>query len=311
MESVLLVFATNGVWQISGSEGVGFRANDFSVSKMSAVPVSSANSFVEINGAPSWWNIDGIYTVAPDRTLGDLKVQSLTEGKISDYYDSIPFLSRTYARGCYDPVAKEVHWLFRSTAPSTVAQRYAFDRVLTLNVQNGAFSVWTVDITAVVLHAVQSVENTPTSTSSQFHYYVSEVTGGGSTFALVQDDDYVDWATTSSTNYDSYITTGYKIRGEAQRKFQPTYVYIFSDNENSGPTVLDIQGRWGFATDSSTGRWSGTQRLTYDGGNYSYEYRRVKIRGHGIVLQLRIDSVDGEPMSLIGWSIFETGNAQV
>ena len=73
----LYVFGRNGVWQIGGSEGIGFRANDYSVQKISGTPAISNLSFVDVEGSPVWWNRSGIYTVRSDQ-LGNSQVVSLT-----------------------------------------------------------------------------------------------------------------------------------------------------------------------------------------------------------------------------------------
>src|SRR5258705_5351688 len=65
-KSVLLVFATNGIWAISGSgaEGLGFTANDFTILKLSTIRTITHTSFVEIPDAILWWNIEGIYKLS-------------------------------------------------------------------------------------------------------------------------------------------------------------------------------------------------------------------------------------------------------
>lgn len=138
----LFVFADNGVWQIGGSEGAGFRANDFSVSKLSGVPTISNLSFVYVQGTPFWWNRSGIFTFLTNEQ-GQLQVQSITENTIQTFYDELSDAAKLYAKGAYDPVTKLIQWVYNSGTPSTLAEKFTYDSILTFNTVTGAFSPWT------------------------------------------------------------------------------------------------------------------------------------------------------------------------
>lgn len=138
MGQSLFVFCRNGVWQISGSEGIGFRANDYSVTKISGTPALSLLSFVSVEGAPLWWNRDGIYSLSMNQ-VGMGQVQSLSEETIKSFYDDIPDESKFYAKGAYNPLTKRVQWLYRSTEATTEAEKFEYDRILNLDTRSGAF----------------------------------------------------------------------------------------------------------------------------------------------------------------------------
>jgi hypothetical protein len=176
----LLIFAENGVWAISGSEGTGFRANDFSVRKVSGVPAISNMSFVDVEGTPIWWNRSSINTI----TVGDqggLVVQSLTDETIQTFYDEIPEESKFYAKGAYDPLTKTIQYLYRTSTPQPVndeipepdavlmedsgyvltessdhilletetfseVEQYVYDGILTFDTRTLAWSPWTITL---------------------------------------------------------------------------------------------------------------------------------------------------------------------
>lgn len=138
MGQALFVGASNGVWMITGSEGIGFRANDYSVSKISGVPVISSMSFVFVEGVPIWWNRSGIYTLGTGQN-GQPAVQSLTETTIKTFFDEIPTTSKFYAKGAYDPLIKRVQWLYRSTEPTTESEKFRYDRILNFDTTTGGF----------------------------------------------------------------------------------------------------------------------------------------------------------------------------
>lgn len=139
----LYIFATNGVWRISGSVGVGFTATDHSIVKVSSTPALSALSFADVEGTPMWWNHDGIWTIQPDQS-GTSSVTSLTHTTIASFYDDIPSDSKRYAKAAYNPLERVVQWVFRSTAADSVEESYQYDRILNLNLLTQAYYPWTI-----------------------------------------------------------------------------------------------------------------------------------------------------------------------
>lgn len=143
-------------------------------------------------------------------------------------------------------------------------------------------------------------------------------------FAEEFDIDYVDWASTINegtvtTNlYQTYIITGYKVHGEANKKFQSNYVMIQwgkgDDNGLNDEESAWFQGVWDYALSGDTGRWSVPQQIVYfndtssDNITYQYGQRRLKVRGNGRSLQFRIFSEPGKAFYINGWSVWVTAN---
>lgn len=330
----LLVFATNGVWSITGSQGIGFIANDYSINKISSIPSLSASSFVDVNGIPMWWNLDGIYTVVPSEQ--GFIVQSLTEQTIQTEFNSIPVEARRFARGFYDQLSKIVQWLYWDGSPTDLSEFYEFNRVMNLNVLSKAFYDWTLEDSDVKVHGVTVVQGgggqveqfgviagadtvidsdtntivatlvTGAVTAPVFKYLVTD--GTDMTFAENLDTDYKDWGSTDETDYDSYFVTGYRIRGDAQRRFQSNYIWVYADN--TSPGQFSIQGIWDYALNDTTNRFSTVQTFTYTDANYAFRKKKIRLRGHGHTAQYKISSVSGEPFDIVGWSVLDTVNAQ-
>lgn len=333
----LLVFAYRGVYMISGSQGIGFSATDFTISKLSSIRTVSASSFVDVNGVPMWWNTDGIFTC--QSAQGGMQVQSMSISTMQTFFNEIPNASKLTVKGYFNPLAQTVQWLFRTTAPSTVEEQYAFDAILNYNVLTSAFFPWSVSPgatvhglivvdgvggqvqEAVVVNnaSVQVVDNlgnnlaayllTNTSVQPKTKFLVSYNSGGTKfTWAETNGSTYLDWSALAvRANYTSYFITGYRTHGNAQTKFQPTYTYVY--HEGTGQAY--IQGIWDFAVSPNTGRYSTKQLLTFTNANYSNNHKRVKIRGQGLTLQYYVRSLPGQPFTIVGWSTFETGNQQV
>lgn len=337
----LLVFGTNGVWRISGSQGVGFTANDYSIVQMSSISLLTAASFVSVAGVPTFWSAEGIYTVTTSQTSGSPEVQSLTDTTIKDAYDDIPYESKKYARGVYNRNDRVITWVYRSTEPTTLTQKYSFDSVLNLNTLSGAFYLWSFDTsdveiigvvvclasrneggsTSIVTNSalatvtdslgatVYSLHTPDTSTTADVtKFFVAH--GSYVTFADEWDTNYVDWLSYDAigTSFSSSFTTGYKVHGDGQRKAQPTYINLFFDTRDVNSSI-DFRSLWQYATSGSTGRWSTAQRVTTDSTDYAYTRKRLKSRGSGVAYQFNVTSVTGQPFNLIGWSVFETANS--
>jgi hypothetical protein len=304
----LLIFCNNGIWFATGSTGIGFAANDFTLTKISSVKVLSHTSFVDINGLPMFWNEEGIYQVTPSQG-GQLTVEPITVSTILTYYNDIPLSSKKYARGSYDPVNYVLQWCYRSTPETSVTDRYQFDTILAYNVYTKAFYVYNISVgpNTNYIHGIDYISYPYVSTQSpdpSFKYHCSSLSGGiyNHTFAEEYDETFVDWG---SVDYTSQFITGYKLHGQGIKKTQVPYVFTFSriaDNYSA----FYIQSLWDYASTFDSNRWSQPQFVEIYDNNSSTVRRQHKLRGQGYAFQLMITSVSGQPFDIIGWSLYET-----
>jgi hypothetical protein len=144
----LLVFGYNGVWSISGSKGIGFSADDYTVTLVGNIRCVSSSNFVVVDGVPVWMNLNGVYSISNDAN-GNMLINSLSDKSIKEYFKTIPFLSKRQARGAYNPITHTIQWLYRSTVATDPGNIYEFDRVLNYNVLTGAFYTWTISSPSV------------------------------------------------------------------------------------------------------------------------------------------------------------------
>lgn len=309
IQNGMLVFAANGIWFITGSQGIGFTAADYTVTKISNIRSLSSTSFVNVQGLPMFWNEEGIYTVVPAQQGLGLSVESLTYQTLDSFYGDISVESKKYARGDYNPIDYIVQWTYRSTSPANVVSRTNFDRILVFNVKTKAFYTYSLPSATPYIHGINYIPDYGASSpKGMFKYLASLLSGDNNAyrFADEHDETYKDWGTTS---YNSYFITGYKIRGQAQRRWQPGYVYMFSDVTD--PVSYRIQGQYDYAISGDSGRWSSNQLISIDEPDYNMAFRRHRLRGQGLVMQIKVTSVEGEPFNFIGWSIWETSNTGV
>lgn len=108
----LFVFATNGVWEISGDEA-GFRATSFQVKKVCSVGVYSRDTIEEVDGIIYFWGTSGIYALAPNQ-YGTYDLTNLTLTTIQRVYNEIPDHSKANARVLYDQHTNSLRWLYYS-----------------------------------------------------------------------------------------------------------------------------------------------------------------------------------------------------
>lgn len=303
VQNGILVFASAGIWFITGSEGIGFTANDYTIVKLSAIPTISHTSFVSVRGYPMFWNEDGIYAVQPNEQ-GTLNVKSLTDDSIAAFYAEIPFLRKKLARGDYNPIDGIVQWAYK---PSTGdGDQYHFENILNFNVHTGAFYPWTVSAGGGISICVHDVKYIYRDEGSMFKYWVSQGNGAGAhnhSFAEESDVSFLDF----NSGYESFFVTGYKIHGQAQRKFQTNCIYIYSDNLQD--TMYNIKAYRNYGgEDSESG--SSTEQVSIAMDEFRHAFKKHKLRGTGLVMQFKVFSVEGEPFHIIGWSVYETSNAR-
>lgn len=328
----LVIFASNGIWIVSGSTGLGFIATDYTVNKLSSIRTLSASSFVDVGGFPAWWNSESIYLLSSDGQ--NPTVNNLSDSRIKSFYDSIPNTSKITAKGAFNSITGVIQWVFRSTVSTGVTEIYQYDQILNYDVRTQAFYPWIVDTTRMKLSGIICLEvpsgiyateavtgddgplytlegeeiftySATTSNPPNFKYLVS--TGTAITFAETNNLTYYDWVTAGfPTNFSSYFISGYKLRGEGLKKFQSNYVRLFSRTLDA--VSYTFQALWDFAIVGSTGRWGSKQIVTHESTDYGFAHKKLKARGHGIAVQFKISSVEAEPFDVIGWATFETGN---
>lgn len=341
-QSMLLIFATNGLWAITGSQGVGFSPTDFTIKKLSSIPAISDRSFVDVDGNPLWWNNDGIYTLSiSSPQLGAVQLSSLTEKTIRSFFTDIPTENKQWAQGSYNPVTKQVQWLFRYRPMVTNADRFKYDRALTFNVTTKAFYPWTFphqdvkicNVTCIPTYSTNLVDvptrdingdlvydvnneleitrEQTTSLSAAVFKYLTIYPSGGSfamTFSESYDTSYKDFKTydTVGNEINAYLFTGYLLLGKANLKGQETYVTVFCNNVD--PSYVTFQGVWDYATSVTSARYTLPQTILFEGPARKYYFRKMKIRGNGRSLQLRFTSLPGRPFNLSGWARQEALN---
>jgi hypothetical protein len=314
VQNGLLVFAANGIWFITGSQGIGFAATDYTVTKISGIQSISRSSYVNVLGWPLFWNEEGIYQVEPSKQGGGLVVNNLCLGTILSFYNEIPLQSKKYARGDYNPITFVIQWIYRSTNETDTTSRYQFDSMLNLNTYKAPFYPYTISNSSGYpwVSGINYVAGPGGSTSPDpiFKYFTIATNNTQVTFS--EENDFTTWTDWDSVpgvvglNYVSTFTTGYKLHGSANRLWQMGYIWMYSDN--SEQTSYTIRGLWDYGTSGTSGKWSTRQLITNNIPNFGKVARKIRIRGHGLAMQIQVTSVTGLPFNIEGWSTWDQVN---
>lgn len=113
---------------------------------------------------------------------------------------------------------------------------------------------------------------------------------------------YADFGT---SNYSSTFVTGPKLLGEGARTQNEEYFTVYANVVDNGSVY--VRGRWDWAEDSSTSKWSTEQQgYTANRAYRDVSRRRLLLRGSGPAMQLAFRSENGKPFEVIGWAAFES-----
>ena len=262
-KNALLVFAENGVWQISGGQA-NFSATEYDLSKISSIGCKNKHSIVAVNSEVFYWAKGGIYRIVFDDNDGGLKSENLSLTSIQTLYTNIPDLAKEYAKGVLEEKENKIRWLYNDIASSYIGQS-KYNRELVLDLTLGAFYTNTIDSSSIYIAdfvklpdyaesaavdevvvgvepvLVTSLDEVVISSSefstrvSQFKYLVVNPTTAQFTLAEYRSRTFYDWFTaTGGINYSSYLVTGYDIFGEVLRKKRISYLLFYFDRTEDG-----------------------------------------------------------------------------
>lgn len=331
----LVVVGTNGVFVIRGTSNNAFKATDYTVEFVSDVGGISDLSIVKVDNSLIWWNYDAIYGLSTDEAGISFQVENISKTTIQKFVDQIPPDHKKWIKGAYNKKDRVVQWLCNDQPGAPIKQ---YNRILELNAISKAFYPHTIStdqapqivgilsisgqklsrfknkiialdssvVTTLSGENVEVDEEFVLPNTESFKYATSgNIYGGNQGFTYSDSqDNYVDWESFGGSNYLSYFVSGHRIRGELLRPFQSSPIAVTLTDLPDGEIL--IRGIWDYGA-----RTTMPQSLYLRGTDIGdYLVRRVKLRGKGRAFQLRFDSVDDHPFSLVGWATYDTGGQQ-
>ena len=262
----LFVFAENGVWKISGVDGI-FRATDYSISFITSIGLHSPDSFVEAEGLPFWWSLSGIHTLNIDQSLGIEQEQSLSITTVQTFFDNISANARAKLTSTYDKRNKKIYWAYPNDGETKTTK---FSNFLVLDITLKAFYPWKIaddgyDIVGVAfyvgfgsdelaLDVVQGLDNVVQGVDDIISTQLANFSTGDPAIVLLvrqiatnkvtmggfTNSNFYDWV---SQDYSSYAVTGFEFFGDAMLDKTAPYIEVISRVTETG--------------------WSGSEALGY------------------------------------------------
>jgi hypothetical protein len=238
----LIVFATEGVWAISGIDVNSFTADSYSVNRLSNIGPTSVYTITATNKDIYYIANDAIYTLTSDEISGQPSAVDITSDRIKDFYNKIPFSQKEKSKAFFDTTNRNLYVLY---ADSAVAGSNLYNKVLVFNKDLGCFYKYnlgsteksifdglfyakdvvsqvltgiTVDGIAVTLDDVPVTLETVFSTASSNTLQlltVEDVSGNiGVSFSSFSDTDkFEDWG----QGYQGIVEFGFDTAGDIMR----------------------------------------------------------------------------------------------
>lgn len=108
----IIIFGHNGVWEATGSGGI-FRADDFTVRRISKKGCVSPRSIEEMEGGLVYASEDGINVITKDVSTGlTSQVTSLTDEKLQNLFKELPKANKIILSCTYNDLDKELYVLY-------------------------------------------------------------------------------------------------------------------------------------------------------------------------------------------------------
>jgi hypothetical protein len=163
----IMVFATNGVWFISGVDQ-GFKASNYAVDRVSSVGCLGGKSVVAIEDTVLYWSTSGIYVVSATNSV-EYSATNISEKNIKTFYQDIPILGKLYAEGAYNATNKTIYWLYsNSINTSTSSGRFNKDTVLAFDARLNSWYWFSIDTSLGVIPVSIEVTKETTSVSNEY-----------------------------------------------------------------------------------------------------------------------------------------------
>lgn len=138
--TALIVFTTEGLWSISGIDTNSFKADSFSVNKISNIGPSSKATISATNNNIYYIANDAIYVLTVDDVTGSPVPQDITSPKIKDFYNEIPYKNKEKARAFFDTANRNLYVFYSDVvSPETDTNNINYNRCLIFNQDLGSF----------------------------------------------------------------------------------------------------------------------------------------------------------------------------
>lgn len=267
----LVVFASEGIWTISGIDANSFKADSFSVNKISNIGPSSKGTISATNNNIYYIANDAIYVLTGDQVTGLPTPQDLTSGKIKDFYNDIPYRNKERAKAFFDASNRNLYVFYSDIeVPEQDISNLAYNKCLIFNQDLGAFYKYdialskhfivdglfynkdqTVTLTDAVVSGADIVVSdgdpvvleesysTASLNNVQLLTIVDGTTNAEFTFSSFTDlQDRTDWG----ADYTGYVEFGFDSAGDIMRDSKKAPIIVSHMERTEDGFEEDIDG---------------------------------------------------------------------
>lgn len=320
VRGALLVFADNGVWEVSGGQRGFFTPSGYSVRKVTDAGCNSPLSPIAVQNTAFYTGPEGVFRIAPNQYTGVLEANSVSKQLIQTKWNAIVEAEQRRVMSVYDDSKQRVLFLYgKNTATGF------YDEILILDIEIPAWYYYKYNTAAntgiMSAYPISYTSSTEQANKIKFSCNVTDTTtvrtcDHGQT-------DYIDFDGAESPL--PYVVTGWDNLGDFQRRRQAPIVTVYAKRTETGYTSTGSgwQGNnessnlmtayWDWTDDSVSGK-IGQQQQTYrhtraftpadanDVDGYPVVVTRNKVRGRGRVLQLRFDGEATKDSHILGFT---------
>lgn len=346
----IVVFADNGVWEISGGSA-GFNALDYKVSKITDKGALRSDNIVSVGNGVVYASMSGINLVSSNEN-GILVAQDFTLEVIKDFYNSIPQSCRKFSKMLYDSVNEEIrlYYSYREDYPQNLDREliYSFRyKAFTKNsypvTGAGYIKLPSSSVVPVYENVTTTSEEVVTTTSlEEVVSYVDKPYSDNIGFFIENNLRVCDFSDRSFSDfgvypYDSYLVSGYTNFDDSLRNKQINYLithfhrtedgFTYDNDSNivpSNPSSCWVQVQWDYSVNPNGNKWS----PKYQAYRYRRHYTPIdvsddfdtgdsvimtknKVRGQGSALSVKFSSDEGKDFQLLGWGMVVEGRGSV
>lgn len=306
----ILVFAENGVWAISGRDGV-FRAGDYFVSRLTDVGMDNRKSFIDADGTPVWWSQTGIHSLEVDNVTRQFTENNIAISSIQTFLDGIESAEKQSVQGAFDNINKKAYWLYKDKTTGQYLNLLVFDTLLRAW-SPFKFSVDTEESNSLLgitfdnlFQTVDSFEGSTFRPLVRFWVANDDSSSVNLTVAEFSKSSYLDWG---SEVYPAYVESNFDFSGDLKTRKSNQSITVMLENIDDSSCIM--KSFWEFRDDLTASQevFRPSRFLTL---NDTPVITRNKIRGRGRVLTVRFEATPGKGFTLLGFETWTVKNDPV
>lgn len=342
VRNALLIFATGGVWEVSGGGRSPFTAANVSVRQITDAGCNSALSITQFESSTIYTSAKGVISLSPNQFTSQLEASNMTADIIEDTWNAIPATDQQNIQTAYDDAKKRLYVLYRDASTLT----HTYNKALVYDLKNqGWYRLGFNFGAAAGIVSMFSISDADSSESNQKMKFQCQITTTTVDTCDMNQSAYLDFDGVESPL--PYLVTGWEASYGFQRRKQAPIVAVFNKRtgtgwtdsngwteDNGGSTLMTPFWDWTEATqwdvpalptaqepwDATANNFGvsgkiGKQVETYrfvrnftplTGSNvdgYPVIATRNKVRGRGRSLSMRFDGAATKDSHLLGFTI--------